>query len=214
MQDVAPEEAKILSNGQCLRCHCERRLRITVRNGMLMPVINGIVESGGVCSLPARPIRPKLTLAEGSWLRVVAFAGAFGSAALLSAGKPELAATIPDRDAARSSVYQTVASASVFHSRYCHPDHIQTSFSAQILSLKPAVHSTNEDKLCGKVLKKTAFAPFFIALIKFKKKRLVHLAGESARFASRIFIRQYKCRYASTAEGALKANGSSRRPGR
>ncbi|HGV2773289.1 TPA: hypothetical protein ACNCH4_001100, partial [Escherichia coli] len=48
------------------------------------------------------------------------------------------------------------------------------------------VHSTNEDKLCGKVLKKTAFAPFFIALIKFKKKRLVHLAGESARFASRI----------------------------
>ncbi|MCB5634970.1 hypothetical protein LIP34_08065, partial [Bifidobacterium animalis] len=55
-----------------------------------------------------------------------------------------------------------------------------------ILSLKPEVHSTNEDKLCVKVLKKTAFAPFFIALIKFKKKRLVHLAGESARFASRI----------------------------
>ncbi|WP_205585753.1 hypothetical protein, partial [Pseudomonas aeruginosa] len=42
-------------------------------------------------------------------------------------------------------------------------------FSAQILSLKPEVHSTNEDKLCVKVLKKTAFAPFFIALIKFKK---------------------------------------------
>ncbi|WP_220427772.1 hypothetical protein, partial [Klebsiella pneumoniae] len=59
-------------------------------------------------------------------------------------------------------------------------------FSAQILSLKPEVHSTNEDKLCVKVLNKTAFAPFFIALIKFKKKRLVHLAGESARFASRI----------------------------
>ncbi len=60
-----------------------------------------------------------------------------------------------------------------------------------------------------KCLRKQRSHRFFIALIKFKKKRLVHLAGESARFASRIFIRQYKCRYASTAEGALKANGSS-----
>ena len=82
-------------------------------------------------------------------------------------------------------------------------------FSAQILSLKPEVHSTNEDKLCVKVLKKTAFAPFFIALIKFKKNELVQPGRRECQICQSNFIRQYKCRYASTAEGALKANGSS-----
>ncbi|WP_237047195.1 hypothetical protein, partial [Pseudomonas aeruginosa] len=35
-------------------------------------------------------------------------------------------------------------------------------FSAQILSLKPEIHSRNEDKLCVKQLKKTAIVQFIL----------------------------------------------------
>lgn len=42
----------------------------------------------------------------------------------------------------------------------------------------------NEDKLCGKVFKKIVFVLFFIVFIKFKKKWLVYLVGESVRFVS------------------------------
>ncbi|MGS6352552.1 hypothetical protein ACVGXE_08080, partial [Escherichia coli] len=59
-------------------------------------------------------------------------------------------------------------------------------FSPKILSLTPDGNTTNEYMLCAKVIKKTGCPRFFIDIIKLKKKRLVHLAGESARFASRI----------------------------
>ena len=97
MQDVAPEEAKILQQRAVLRCHCERKMTDYRANGMLMPVINGIVRIRAACVRFQQGQLTKVNFIEGSWLRVVAFAGAFGSAALLSAGKPKLAATIPNK---------------------------------------------------------------------------------------------------------------------
>lgn len=88
---------RFFSNGQRLRCHREGKMADYRANGMLMPVINGIVRIRAARVRFQQGQLTKVNFIEGSWLRVVAFAGAFGSAALLSAGKPKLAATIPNK---------------------------------------------------------------------------------------------------------------------
>jgi hypothetical protein len=62
-------------------------------NGVLMPVVDGKV--GPAIRLQQRQLE-KLTLL-GLWLLAVAFAGVAVSWPLLSAGRPRLAATIPNR---------------------------------------------------------------------------------------------------------------------
>ena len=98
MQDVAPEEAKILQQRAVFAVPLRKKddglpceWHVDASNQ------RNSSNSGGVVFASSKAKLTKVNFAEGSWLRVVAFAGAFGSAALLSAGKPKLAATIPNK---------------------------------------------------------------------------------------------------------------------
>ena len=148
---------RLFGNRQRLRRHGKRKMADNRTNGMLMPVIDG-----KIWAAISRFQQSKLAKVA------VAFAGVLGSAALPSAGRPKLAATIPNRRCGQKYRLPNCRQRVSIPLTFLPPDipcvwgyECKTFFCARILSLKRTLHSSNDNRPWVNMLKKAAIAHYF-----------------------------------------------------
>ena len=162
---VRPDWQRLFGNRQRLRRHGKRKMADNCTNGMLMPVIDG-----KIWAAISRFQQSKLAKVNFSGLIVIAggrLRGVLGSAALPSAGRPKLAATIPNRRCGQKYRLPNCRQRVSIPLTFCHliyPAFGVTNakhFCARILSLKRTLHSSNDNRQVGKYAQKAAIDTVF-----------------------------------------------------